>query len=186
MNDMTRVVAAPDENFKARFTTAEFLRMCDRGAFDDINIELIEGKLERMPPPGNKHGLVQMAVLNQLLALFGVERVRAEQGIDLGGDSFLGCDGTVLREPLRDAGLLEATDLLLVIEVAETTLRRDLGVKREKYAAAGVPNYWVIDAVHSVVHVHADPADGDYVTVNTVRFGEPLTVPGTDATITLA
>lgn len=187
MNEMTRVVAAQAESQKARITTAQFLRMCDAGVFDDDEwkIELVEGELERMPPPGNTHGQLQITILAQLLALLGTERVRAELGIQL-ADSVLGCDAAVLRKPSERAGMMSSDDLLLVVEVAETTLRRDLGMKRGKYAAGGIPVYWVVDGGHGIVHVHAEPADGEYTNVRTFRFGEPLAVPGTDATITLS
>lgn len=185
MNEMTRIVAPP-ESVKVRFTTAQFLRMCDADVFEDTKVELIDGELDRMPPPGNKHGLLQSVVLAQLYALFDAVRVRAEQGIILADETVVGCDAVLLEEPLRQAGMLEAADVLLVVEVAEATLRRDLGMKRGKYAAAGIPLYWVIDGNHSVVHVHAEPMDGEYTNVRTVRFGEPLAVPGTDATITLS
>lgn len=187
MNQMARIVAAQGESQKARITTAQFLRMCDAGVFDDDEwkIELVEGELERMPPAGNQHGRIQINVLAQLLPLFGAERVRAELGIQL-SDSVLGCDGALLREAVETAGMIEAGDLMLVIEVAETTLRRDLGMKRGKYAAAGIPVYWVVDGPHSIIHVHAEPVEGEYTNVCTVRFGKPLAVPGTDATITVS
>lgn len=188
MNEMTRIVAAPAESEKARVTTAQFLRMCDAGVFDDDEwkIELVEGELERMPPPGNRHGLLQSSVLSQLFMLFEAKLIRAEQGIVLVDDTVVGGDTVVLKRPVTRTGMLTADDILLVVEVAETTLRRDLGMKRGKYAAAGVPVYWVVDGGHSIVHVHAEPVDGEYTNVRSVRFGEPLAVPGTDATITLS
>ncbi|WP_419807631.1 Uma2 family endonuclease [Sphingomonas sp.] len=186
MNQMTRIVAAPVDGFKARFTTAEFLKMIELGAFGDIKVDLVDGELERMPPPGNAHGLLQIALLSQLIALAGVARVRAEQGIDLGDDTLVACDGALLRAPVTDKRMLTAADLLLVIEVAETTFRRDSEMKRTKYAGAGVPLYWVVDSRRSVVHVYQEPTDGDYIQVHTVRFGEPLSVPGTSETITLS
>jgi Uma2 family endonuclease len=187
MNEMTRINGAPVESQRARITTAQFLRMCDAGVFDDDDwkIELVEGELERMPPPGNRHGLLQIDLLAQLIARFGKQRIRAEIGVQL-SDSVLGCDGALLREADARSGMMEASDLLLVIEVSEKTLRRDLGMKRGKYAEAGIPVYWVVDGAHSRVHVHAEPVDGEYTDVRTVRFGEPLAVPGTDATITLS
>ncbi len=76
--------------------------------------------------------------------------------------------------------------MLLVVEIAETTLTRDMGTKRARYAAAGIPEYWVVDGARSVVHVHREPIDCDYALIHTARFGEPLAVPGTEATILLS
>ncbi|TCP73253.1 putative restriction endonuclease [Sphingomonas sp. PP-CE-1G-424] len=58
-----------------------------------------------------------------------------------------------------------------------------MGPKRTDYASIGIENYWVVDGARSVVHVFGEPVDGDYAQVHTVRFGEPLAVPGTNATI---
>ena len=184
MNQMIRIVAPPD-SFKARITTAEFLRMCDAGVFEDGKIELIDGELERMPPPNRAHSFLQTSIVAQLVAPFGIERVCVEVGIDLGDDTLVGCDVALLQVPMIEARMLRPGEIVLAIEVAETTVKRDTGVKLAKYAGAGVPNYWVIDPARSIVHVYRDPVDGDYGHFNTVRFGEPLAVPGTDATIIL-
>jgi hypothetical protein len=54
-------------------------------------------------------------------------------------------------------------DLLLAVEVSDTTLGHDLEEKRLRYAAAGIPAYWVADIVGQTLHVFADPRDGDYL-----------------------
>lgn len=185
MNEMTRIAAAPAEGFKARFTAQEFLRMCDAGAFEDWKVELIDGELERMQLPQNNHAMRQVQVVFALAQVLGVDRIRGEAGIDLGNDTLVSADAAVLRGTVDGNRRFVPDDLALVVEIAETTLRRDLGMKRGKYAAAGIPLYWVIDGNHSVVHVHADPVDGDYIDVHTVRFGQPLALPGTDATVAL-
>jgi Uma2 family endonuclease len=176
------------ESTQARFTTAEFLRMVDSGAFDDMTIELMDGALERMNPPMSGHG-AQQAQITALLwhACAGTAlQVLGEVGIDLGDDTVLACDAAIARAAIDSNRLLTAADLLLVVEVGETTRSRDLNRKRTRYAAAGIPDYWVVDGARAVVHVHREPVDGEYALVRTVRFGEPLAVPGTEATITLA
>lgn len=108
-----------------------------------------------------------------------------EAGIDAGEDTVLTCDVAVLRAPMTDKRFLRPEEIVLAIEIAETTIARDLGMKRTKYAGAKIADYWVVDSSRRVVHAHRDPVDGEYADVSTVRFGEPLTVPGTDATITI-
>lgn len=185
MNEMTRIAAAP-ESFKARFTTAEFLRMCDSDAFEDWKVELIDGELERMPPPNRMHSFMQTTIVGKLLALLGPERVCVEIGVDLGHDTVVGADVALLHVPMAEARWLRADEVVLAVEVAETTVTRDTVMKLAKYARAGVPHYWVVDRARSITHVYAEPLDGDYARFDTVRFGEPLAVPGTDATITLS
>jgi hypothetical protein len=64
---------------------------------------------------------------------------------------------------VRARRLRRAEDDLLVIEVSEETVRLDLGRKARIYAAAGVPEYWVVDDGREVVHVRTDPApDGQH------------------------
>lgn len=154
------------------------------GAFDDMKVELIDGELERMNPPMGGHATRQAMVIAQLWPVVG-ERLVGEVGIDLGNDSVVGCDAAVLHRPMAEQRMLMPAEVLLVIEVAETTIGRDLGVKRAKYAAAGIAHYWVIDGTAAVVHVHSQPGAGGYESVAVVRFGESLAVPGTDATIRL-
>ncbi len=182
---MTRVVAAPPESFQARFTTAEFLRMCESGAFEDWKVELVDGELERMQQPLNNHAMRQAQIVFLLAQAIGIELVRGEVGIEVGNDTVLACDAAVLRQSVSGNRLLRPDDLALVVEISETTLNRDLGMKRRKYAAASIPVYWVIDGDRSVIHVHAEPVDGEYADIHTVKFGQPLVVPGMTETITL-
>lgn len=180
---LAKLYAASDGH--ARFTTAEFLRMCDSGAFDDMKVELVNGELERMPPPGNRHGARQAKVLIRLSAVIAAERLVGEVGIDLGDDTLLGCDAVVLHAPVIEDRRLVPGDVLLAVEVAETSVQRDTGMKRFAYAEAGIPYYWVLDGDRSVVRVFSEPFAGDYASVSTVRFGAPLAVPGTDRTIVI-
>lgn len=170
---------------RARFSAVEFARMIETGAFEDMWVELVDGKLERMPPPGREHGNHQIKLLLRLGGLIGEARLFGEVGIDLDDDTVLACDAAILAHEGGSGTLIRADEILLVVEVAETTRDRDLGMKRLRYAAAGIPIYWVIDGDRSVVHVYERPEDGDYKSIAIVKFGEPLAVPGTNATIVL-
>ena len=185
MNQMTRITAAPVEGFKARFTMEEFVQVIDSGAFDEWKIELIDGELERMPPPGTQHSSLQTQLAYKLIQLLGLDRVFAEIGVDLGGDTLVGCDVAVVREAVPEKQRLRADDLSLAAEIAEPTIDRDLGMKCLKYAAAGIPEYWVVDGNRSCVHIFRTPRDGDYADIDLIRFGQLLPVPGSDRTITL-
>ncbi|MBJ6122483.1 Uma2 family endonuclease [Sphingomonas mollis] len=182
----TTLSATPfDTSFTARFTTAEFLRMMESGAFDDMKMELVQGELERMNPPHNAHAGRQARIVIRLAKVVSEELIRGEVGLDLGDDTVMACDAAILDRPVGDIGLLHADDVALVIEIAESTIVRDLGLKRLAYARAGIAAYWVIDGERSVVHVFGEPVAGDYALVGTIRFGEPIAVPGTDATIVI-
>ena len=73
-----------------------------------------------------------------------------------------------------------AEDVLLVIEVAETSLAYDTGQKAELYAAAGIADYWVVDVAGRAIEVRRDPAGGRYRSLKTFTGDEevrPLAMP---------
>lgn len=165
-------------DFKARFTAAEFLQMCAVDAFPDMKIELVDGQLERHDLAMNRHAMLQGKVWFALAGVIDAAVLLGTVGIILGDDTVVACDGAVLRKPITGNRMLVPDDIALVMEVAETTIARDMGMKRIKYASAGIAAYWVIDGARSVIHIFAEPVDGDYAAINTVRFGQPLAVPG--------
>lgn len=179
------VILRTDQLATARFSTAEFLRMGESGAFDDMKVELVEGELVRMNPPQFAHASRQAKIAIRLSRLFAESRIVGEVGVDLGNDTVLGCDVAVLRTTVEENRLLVAADFLLVIEVAETSAARDTTVKRFAYAGGGIPHYWVIDGSRSVVHVYGAPIEGDYTKFYSVGFGEAFAVPETDGSITI-
>ena len=64
--------------------------------------------------------------------------------------------------PLGDYRDVHPTDALLAIEVANSSLRKDRRIKRDLYAEAEIPEYWIVNLVDDVVEVHTDPKDGRY------------------------
>lgn len=180
----TRELAA---DFRARFSADEFMEAIAVGAFADMKIELLNGELERMTPPMSDHSRLQVDVVVALrVALAGREAsVFGEIGIRLSDDTVVAADAAIAQP--RDDGnrMLQADEIVLAIEVASTTLARDLGAKRAAYAEAGVPNYWVVDVSRRLVHRFGEPTEGAYLALTTLRFGEPIPVPGTDKAIQL-
>ena len=65
-------------------------------------------------------------------------------------------------------------DVLLVVEVADTSIWYDAKVKAGLYAEFGIPEYWLLDIHKDVVVIRTDPADGDYRQVETKRRGEAI------------
>lgn len=170
----------------ARFTTAEFARMCEVDAFGDMNVELIEGVLHRFPLPINRHGALQARLIFGLVETAGKARLLGRVGIDLGNATVVACDVAVLHEAntSEDHWLLPG-EVQLVVEIAADTFDRDYFLKRRLYASAGIPTYWVVDVNRQVIPVFDRPDGGDYLGIDLVRFGEPLAVPESNATITL-
>jgi Uma2 family endonuclease len=86
-------------------------------------------------------------------------------------------DVLVCSNPDFEAYGTELTTPLLVLEVAESSLREDLGEKATLYAQAGIPEYWVVNLVGRVVVVFREPRDGSYRQRSTLLPGASATPP---------
>ena len=150
-----------------RLTFDDVLRMVDAGILDeDSRVELVDGVLVDMSPISAEHsGAVAWLTQHFARASGDAWEVRIQDQLVLrDGLAFVQPD-LILVEPAPRSQL--ATTALLVIEVAQTSQRRD----REKargYAEAGVPDYWLVDLVAERVTVFRDPGPDGYQT-ETVR-----------------
>lgn len=186
MNQLA-TIKLPEQDTRAYFTRAEFLRMVETGAFAGMKVELVKGRLERLTPPIFQHGRLVAAIGALLEAVFASSLewvVVADAGVDLGDDTMVACDVAVVR-PIEQFRMLAAGEVLLAIEVSYSSLGRDLEMKRAEYARAGIPHYWVVDVERRVIHRFAEPNAGDYLALASLRFGEAVPVPGSDSAITL-
>ncbi|TGX53403.1 Uma2 family endonuclease [Sphingomonas gei] len=185
MNEQVRI--ASDQDWRIAFTAADFERMMRLGAFADMRAELAEGVLEKMMPALPSHGERNISVALQLRSVLPVEnfRIASDLAIRIDETTVRAADIAVYASDLPSDRMPEGKDVMLVVEIADTTLSRDLGVKRIDYGRAGVANYWVIDAAAQVVRVMTDPNADGYSVQEVVGFGHPLRVPGGDTTITL-
>jgi len=171
----------------ARFTAAEFLRMAELGAFNDMKVELDHGELVRMNPPHGAHASMQARVIVELVRAAGGSGliIMGEVGVDLGEDTIRAFDAALVESGAELNCLLRVEDIRVGIEIAVASIDYDLGPKMRDYAAAGVSTYWVVDLRNRTIHVASDPQDGEYREVRTVSFGKPLAIPGSGETITL-
>lgn len=188
MNDLSASFADPGRR-AARFTADEFLPIAGAAASLDIRLELADGTLERMSPPSDGHSHHQTLTMTRLVLALGEaasDLLRIEVGVHLAPGTIRVPDLLILREPGRVEGVRDAGAVRLVIEVAETALETDLGVKRVEYARADIPHYWVVDVRARVVNVFAEPTNDGYLEKSEMAFADRLAVPGTDAAITLA
>jgi len=185
VNEQTRL-SRPDP--LSPFTAEDFLRMVALGAFENMRAELVRGEIEKMMPAHWNHGELNATVAALLLAELKPTgaRVGTDVVIRIAETTVRAADIVAVRPDASPGAVLSGSDVLLAVEIADTTLDRDMADKRVDYAAAGIAHYWVIDAARRVVHSFGEPVDSDYAQVGTVRFGEPLPVPGTDATIVIA
>ena len=163
MNAPARIVppasAVGPEAPEARvFTIDDVFAMQAAGVIGpDERLELVEGALVRMQAKLNKHHIYQA----RLLRWFGRQ---LPDEVEVGPEPTAYLDAFNAPQPditLAPRGVdirgLAPADIHLVVEVADSSLRYDLGRKAALYARFGVPEYWVLDVNAPAVHVHRGP-----------------------------
>jgi len=163
-------------------TVEEFNALAETEGWDeDTRVELLDGEVVWMSPINDPHA----GCVNRLTRLF-TRRYR--------DDLALVAVQNPIRierydEPQPDIALLQPqpdfyahatatpADVLLLIEVADTTLRTDLGRKARIYASGGVSEYWVVDLNNRVLYVHRSPERGSYAERQVLAPGERV-APG--------
>ena len=144
-----------------QITVAQFHRMLETGVLTaDDRVELIDGEMRDMPPIGPSHSGCTVGLIEVLARALHHRALMNVQGpLALDAKSELYPDLMVLkpREDRYQTGHPHADDVLLLIEVSDTTLDYDRRTKLRKYARAGVPRYWIIDVQHRAIHEYQDP-----------------------------
>lgn len=160
--------AGPIEVVRRPLSTDEYLRMAEDGYFRGERLELIEGEILRMSPTGSRHYWIVKFLMGELArGLDEPERISVQATLPLGGRTTVDPDLFLVRKGEhghRDP-LTGPADVLLVVEVSDSSLRYDRKVKARLYAKAGIPEYWVVDVERQVVIVHLGPGRRGYASV---------------------
>lgn len=163
----------------------EYFRLAEGGCFDGERIELVEGEILRMSPIGNRHYWIVNYLMRELVRQVDPEdRVTVQSTLPLDAGTVVEPDIVLLREgggSYRDP-LPGPADVVLVVEVADTTIRYDRRVKARLYARAGIVEYWVVDVEREVVIVHREPDATGYasVTEHAATARVALSAPGVE------
>ena len=167
---------------KKRFSREEVEYLLRSGFFDGQRYELIDGelldKMGQNPPHANAIRLTQ----RRLGAFIDPSLIQAQLPIEAGaGDrerSLPEPDLAVLRELKADYDTRHprGDELLLVIEVSDTTAAFDLSRKAALYASAGVREYWVLDLPRRMLVVHRQPFGATYRVVETFTEGDTVSL----------
>lgn len=166
-----------------RWTVDEYHQMAVAGLLDETDrVELIEGEMIDMAPIGSKHAFI----VNQMSQMFSAR---------VGGQCLVSTQNPVLlgerSEPQPDVALLRignymdalptTADVLLIVEVSDSTLEYDRDVKLGLYARHGIPEVWLLDVNAREITVYREPAEGQYRLIRKPTAAEavaPLAVPG--------
>jgi Uma2 family endonuclease len=163
MGSAVRVTSAAEGLPRRRFTVAEVEAMVAAGVMEeDERVELIGGELVPMSPKGNQHEVVKSALVDRWIRSRPDDcRLTQETTFRLSEDTYLEPDIVIYP---RTSGLrgLTGANVLLVVEVADSSLRYDTGRKAALYASFGIRELWVIDAVRLTTRVFREPAADGY------------------------
>jgi len=176
---MPSLVVEPAEGLPPRraFTVAEVLRMQEAGIIqEDENFELIEGEIVCMQAKNSLHERIKLALIRALArSLPDSLQLGVETTLYLSDRTFLEPDLSIF--PMMETEDVRGPEILLAIEVADSSLAYDRGLKAQLYAKYGVRELWVIDANRLLTHVHKAPADGKWTSIEIKSADEVLTHP---------
>jgi Uma2 family endonuclease len=188
MNEQLRPATFPPTTQAAeglprrRWSVAEIEAMVAKGILlEDERFELIGGEVVPMSPKGNRHELVKQALQQYWFPLTVGSAVSliTETTLYIADDAFFEPDFLFWPRSvaLKD---VSAASALLIVEVADTSLGYDLGMKARIYAQLGLRELWVIDANSLVTHVHRDLGASGYAQVAAVPSSariQPVSAP---------
>ena len=180
MTTPTTTQATATDRAAPAFTSGQYHWLIDAGILTtEDRVELIGGQISNMPPMGDDHN-DSIDYVNTWLVDRRERRyiARCQSTIRLAEGFSPDPDFVLLRYhpggygPHRQP---EISDVLLVIEVADSSLHRDLGAKALAYARAGVPELWVVDLPHRQIHVFINPSPDGYRDHATAGESESVT-----------
>ena len=163
------------------FNVDQYYRLAEVGVLKpDDRVELIDGEIIRMPPIGSPHAARVTRISYILRDVFEKRAIISVQN-PVRLDDF--------SEPVPDIALLKPRedfyaahhptpqDVLLIVEVSDSTTLTDRNVKVPLYGRAGIPEVWLVNLPKQVIEVYSEPAEGKYQKVVTFNPGEVLTSP---------
>jgi len=173
-----------------RWTVEQYLRLVDEGVLDpDDRLELLEGVVVAMAPQNVAHAAGVFRLEHALHRAVGDRAlVRVQLPLRAGEHSLPEPDTAVVGGALADYDRVHPTSALLVVEVADSSLKQDRLTKRAIYAAAGIPEYWIVNLPDDCVEVRREPEPSTrrYASTIVARRGETvelIALPGVRVSI---
>ena len=163
---------------RRRFTVDDYHRMADAGILaEDDRVELVAGEIVQMSPIGDRH----MSAVNRTNRVFSRivgdrALVSVQNPVSLPPYDEPEPDIALLRPREDDyaRGKPGAADILLVVEVADSSVTYDRQTKLRRYAAAGVPEAWLLDLPGDALEVHREPGPREYALIRRCYRGEQI------------
>ena len=168
-------------NLRRHWTVDDYHKMIEVGILDEQDkVELIGGMVVEMSAKGRRHNRTIVALVDAFSAVLpcGEALLAPQNSFLLSDDTEPEPDVSVIRGPLEryDHRPTTAADVLLLVEVADSSLRFDRNVKLPRYARAGVPEVWIADLTgEGGVERYTEPAaEGAYGSVARFDRGQEV------------
>ena len=160
-----------------QFTVAEYYALTATGLVrEEDRLELVDGVLVQMSPINDRH----VRAVNRLNTLFHEQTGRdliisVQNPLRLGTAATPQPDVLLFRPNAEDDDLPTPANVLLVIEVSDSTLAYDRRVKLALYAQAALAEVWIVNLVDNIIEVYTAPQEGQYSGVQTLGLTDTLT-----------
>ncbi|MEO6029602.1 MAG: Uma2 family endonuclease [Candidatus Binatia bacterium] len=165
---------------EGRVTRERYWQLVEDGVIGpDDRVELLDGVIVAMSPQNPPHAYAVARLSRWLHAVVGNEGfVRVRMPLDVSAASIPEPDLAVIAGRIEDAATGHPTTALLIVEVAESSVAQDRLTKGPMYAAAGIPEYWLVNLREHCVEVHRQPvrAERRYVETRIARADDVLDV----------
>jgi len=173
---MTEITPLPSE--PTRIPACEYMRLIEAGVLEeDDRVELLEGVIVAMTPSDPRHATAETKATYELMrAVAGRALVRTQCDFHSSAWSVPVPDLAVVPGTADDYATAHPTAAILLVEIANTSLKQDRLSKSRIYAAANVSEYWIVNLRESVIEVmrDPDPANAVYRDVRVVQAGDTL------------
>ncbi|MDX1942541.1 MAG: Uma2 family endonuclease [Saprospiraceae bacterium] len=160
---------------KRRISIRDYHKMAEAGILPERGVELINGEIIEISPIGSKHGKI-VKKLNWLLSTALDDRaiISIQNPVIANNFSEPEPDVAILkyREDFYENEHPHGQDVLLIIEVGDSSIAYDRKFKLPLYAESGVPECWLIDLEKKEIHTHWQPIDEAYKFRELVQLGE--------------
>jgi Uma2 family endonuclease len=147
------------------WTVQEYHHMSELGILNaSERTELITGKIVLMTAKGTPHVIALQLIASSLQAQLNNALIRTQDPIELDDFSEPEPDLVIVKGRILDYSSRHPgpNDVLLVVEIADSTLKKDCEVKDKLYARSNIPDYWVIDVKNDQVHIFRTPTPTGY------------------------
>ena len=163
---------------RRRFTVDEYYQMARAGILTEGDrVELIDGEIVEVAPLGPRHAAGVMRLTQLFGQRFGdAALINVQNPVRLDERTEPQPDVALLR-PRADfyaSGHPTPAEVLLIVEVAETSVEADRRIKVPLYARSGIPETWLVDFIGEAITIYREPTPDGYRTVRTARRGERL------------